>query len=185
MATNTTRQAQAPRRPEPGRKAQAADLEDTLETAPVMVPRARKSPEAVSAPVFVDASGRRRLWIRRAAVGVSGVLCAYGVAVALSFLGGPMPPGALLPIPGIPNGSAPKSSMASAGAAAKGATPSGRAGTTAAPGSALKTPSASSVPSAGLSPMPSASPSPTGHKPTVPPGQVSKSATPSATGHRH
>ena len=187
MATKATWQPGTRRAAGPAREAAAADMEDTLETAPVEAVDTLKAPEAVSAPVFVDASGRRRRWIRRAAVGLGGILCAYGVAVALSFLGGPMPPGALLPIPGLPGASAPKGATASPGVAARGATPTTSGGVlSTASGSALKTPTPSSAPTSGLSPLPSpsASPSPTARKPTVPPGQVVKSASPSASGHR-
>jgi len=137
-------------------------------------------PPTHAKPVFVDTTGKRRRWIRRGSVAVGTVLTAYGVVVALSFLGGPVPPNALLPLPGVPGATTPPGGAASPGAAAGGVTTtaSGQAGTAA-------TPRAGAGPSA--SPQPSGSGS-AGASPTstrrVPPGLAGKSASPgSGNGH--
>src|SRR3954452_2612961 len=53
--------------------------------------------EIVHSPVFVDASGRRRAWIARTVTAFSALCCGYVAVLAVGFLGGPVPPGALLP----------------------------------------------------------------------------------------
>ncbi|WP_370369741.1 hypothetical protein [Catenulispora sp. GP43] len=54
----------------------------------------------------MDASGRRRKLARRASLAAIAVLAGYGGLLAVSFAGGPIPPKALLPVPGIPSGKA-------------------------------------------------------------------------------
>jgi hypothetical protein len=78
-------------------------------------------PGPVAGPVFVDSSGRRRKLARRASLIAVAVLAGYVGLLAVSFAGGPIPPNALLPVPGIPAGrqQAPSSS-APAGAAPSG-----------------------------------------------------------------
>ena len=132
-------------------------------------------------PVFVDSSGKRRRWIRRGSVAVVTITTAYGVVVALSFLGGPVPPNALLPLPGIPGATTRPGGATSPAVAGGGA--SGSASSR--PGTA--TPRAGAGPSA--SPKPSASAS-AGASPSstrrVPPGLAGKSASPgSGNGHGH
>lgn len=61
---------------------------------------------APGAPIFVDASGRRRKVARRASLAAVAVLAAYAGLLAVSFAGGPIPPKVLLPVPGIPSGKA-------------------------------------------------------------------------------
>ena len=58
------------------------------------------------APIFVDASGRRRKLARRASMAAMAVLAGYAGLLAVSFAGGPIPPKVLLPVPGIPSGKA-------------------------------------------------------------------------------
>jgi len=137
-----------------------------------------------SAPVFVDATGRRRRWLRRAALAALAVTGAYTLAVGLSFLGGPVPPNALLPLVGVPaRSSAPSSTPAVPGSAAT------TRGATARPGgtATATSPVERALAASSTTPSPSASPSPsggaTGHRPTAPPGQVGKSATATASGH--
>jgi hypothetical protein len=57
--------------------------------------------------VFVDTTGRRRRWVRRGAIGGVTLVTAYGIVVALSFLGGPVSPNSLLPLPGLPGPTTP------------------------------------------------------------------------------
>lgn len=61
---------------------------------------------APSVPVFVDGSGRRRKNWRRLTIAVVAALCGYVCLLAVGFAGGPIPPAALLPIPGVPGNSA-------------------------------------------------------------------------------
>jgi hypothetical protein len=168
----TTEVVPGPRRPP------AHAREETAEFAATDVP--------APAPVFVDASGQRRRLIRRAAIGLLGLTCAYGVAVVLSFLGGPVPPNALLPLPGVPNAASsnPATPSKANAPAARGTGNAAHAG----PGSA-GTVTPGTGPSIGRSgapsplPSPSASPSPTAGR-RVPPGRVSKSASPGpSNGH--
>lgn len=58
-------------------------------------------PDDISA-VFVDSSGRRRRRFRMLGFIAGGVGVAYGVMLGLSFVGGPISPHALLPVPGVP-----------------------------------------------------------------------------------
>ncbi|WP_329122908.1 hypothetical protein [Streptomyces sp. NBC_01465] len=54
-------------------------------------------------PVFVDASGRRTRWSRRAGRGVAGVCATYGLALGLSVIGAaPFAPDAMFPFHGQP-----------------------------------------------------------------------------------
>jgi hypothetical protein len=147
-------------------------------------------PSSDAVPVFVDATGHRRRLIRRAAIGLLAVICAYGVAVVLSFLGGPVPPNALIPLPGVPH-SAPDSpaSPGTANSPTPGITGSathtgaGNAGG-GTPGS-VPTSARAGAPSPSSSLSPSASPSPTGNR-HVPPGHVGRSASPGpSSGHGH
>ena len=146
---------------------------------------------AAPVPVFVDATGRRGRLIRRGTIAMLGIIGAYGLAVVLSFLGGPVPPNALLPFPDLQ--SAAPSNPASAnpnGQASKGGANATHAGsgtggsTGAAPLSGPSgAPASSPAPSA--SPAASVSPSPTGNR-HVPPGHASRSASPGPTnGHGH
>jgi hypothetical protein len=57
---------------------------------------------SAAAPVFVDSSGQRRKLVRRLSIGVVGILGGYVCLIAMSFAGGPIPPGVLLPVPGLP-----------------------------------------------------------------------------------
>ncbi|NUR26630.1 MAG: hypothetical protein HOV83_12435 [Catenulispora sp.] len=73
-----------------------ADMVGTAETVGTADP----------SPVFVDGTGRRRKSWRRLTLVVVAALCGYAVLLGIGFAGGPIPPAALLPIPGVP-GNAP------------------------------------------------------------------------------
>lgn len=61
-------------------------------------------------PVFVDSSGRRRTWVKWA-LSVAAMLCfGYLVLLGWSFVGGPIKPGDLLPLPEALGGSRPERS---------------------------------------------------------------------------
>ncbi|HZP51797.1 hypothetical protein [Actinocrinis sp.] len=168
--------------------------ETTLAQAPVSEPRlaatgpVKTQPAATSPaepPVFVDSTGRRRLVIRRVAFGLLVGACAYGVLVVVSILGGPVPPNALLPLPGGQHGpvSAGKVTATPRTAATSSAT-APRAGTGAAPGAGTTTAAARAAASPTAAPAASLSPSPTASR-HQPPGLVGKSASPGASGHGH
>ncbi|QUQ65836.1 hypothetical protein [Kutzneria sp. CA-103260] len=53
-------------------------------------------------PVFVDPSGRRRRFLRRLAIAVCALFAAYVVLLCAALSGAPIPPSALLPLPGAP-----------------------------------------------------------------------------------
>jgi hypothetical protein len=135
-----------------------------------------------AAPVFVDASGKRRRWVRRGSIATVSVLTAYGIVVALSFLGGPVPPNALLPLPGVPGATTPPDGATSPAVAVGGAT-------TTASASAGRTPNLAGGAGSALSPKPSASASGSASPSSsrrVPPGLAGKSASPgSGNGHGH
>ena len=66
---------------------------------PSAAPDAGPLAHVTRSPVFVDASGRRRTWVTWA-LGLLAVACGcYAVLLGLSFLGGPLTPGDLLPLP--------------------------------------------------------------------------------------
>lgn len=151
------------------------------------------SASSESTPVFVDATGRRRRVIRGFAIALLGIVGAYGFAVVLSFLGGPVPPNALLPLPDPP--SAAVSTPAAHGnpnAATSHGSPTNTGSGNAAPGTAplsgqpgTSAPSVSPSTSASASAAASTSPSPTASR-HVPPGHVGRSASPGPTnGHGH
>lgn len=89
---------------------------------PALGPGSVPDPDPVAGPIFVDSSGRRRKLARRLSLVAVAVLAGYAGLLAVSFAGGPIPPNALLPVPGIPSGrqQAPSSS------APAGAVPSGK-----------------------------------------------------------
>ena len=162
-------------------------------TAPEPVPTHADAPTLASAadptstseltPVFVDTTGQRRRLIRRAAIALLAVACAYGIAVVLSFLGGPVPPNALLPIPDAPNAaSSNPASPANSNATPRVNSSTAQAGSGGGTG-AVPAPDSSNAASPSRPPSPSASPSPTGNR-HVPPGHVGKSASPGpSNGH--
>ena len=78
---------------------------------------------ASSSPVFVDSSGRRRKTWRRLTIAVVAALCGYTGLLAVGFAGGPIPPAALLPIPGVP-GNGPATTAPPAGKASDPSAPS-------------------------------------------------------------
>ncbi|MEY9910771.1 hypothetical protein ABIA35_007021 [Catenulispora sp. MAP12-49] len=140
-------------------------------------------------PIFVDASGRRRKLARRASLAAVVVLAGYGGLLAVSFAGGPIPPNALLPVPGIPSGKAQvPASSANAGPSAKpssgqdaapaaGSTdhrPGERATT---PGGALRQ-SAPPEPTPTTSEAPTQVPTPTGTSAATSPGNTHGNPTP-------
>jgi cytoskeletal protein RodZ len=53
-------------------------------------------------PVFVDPSGRRRRIVRRLAIAGCTLLATYAVLLCAALSGAPIPPSALLPLPGTP-----------------------------------------------------------------------------------
>jgi len=53
--------------------------------------------------IFVDRSGRRREWVTWALGLLAGACVGYVVMLVLSFMGGPITPRQLLPLPGIPH----------------------------------------------------------------------------------
>lgn len=77
---------------------------------------------APSSPVFVDGSGRRRKTWRRLTIGVVAALCGYACLLGIGFAGGPIPPAALLPIPGVP-GNGPATTAPPAGNASDPSSP--------------------------------------------------------------
>ena len=54
--------------------------------------------------IFVDPSGRRREWLTWALGLLAGACVGYVVMLVLSFMGGPITPHQLLPLPGMPDG---------------------------------------------------------------------------------
>jgi hypothetical protein len=135
---------------------------------------------ATAAPVFVDATGRRRRRVRRIAVGLLAGACAYGVMVLVSLLGGPVPPNALLPLPGSQRGpSSAVTATTQRPTSAATHADAGRTRSTPAPIVAAR-PAASPTTVASVAP----SPSPTASR-HQPPGLAGKTATPGATGHGH
>jgi hypothetical protein len=155
--------------------------------APDEVETDASAPEPKLAPVFVDATGRRGRLIRRATIAMLAVVGAYGVAVVLSFLGGPVPPNALLPFPNEPSAAAsnPASPTNPNAATSQGSTNGAHAGTgaTSPATGPLSGPSGASTSSPAASP--SASPSPTSNR-HIPPGHVGRTASPGpSNGHGH
>lgn len=148
-------------------------------------------PAQQNAPVFVDSTGRRRRLIRRAAIGLLGLVCAYGVLVVLSFLGGPPAPGEVLPMPGRP-AAAPGAGGASSAAGGTSAATTGHPPTSSAARTGQPTDSPSTLAPRGTVAAAPAPPAPTGspsagapgHRPTTPPAK-SPGNGPSATGHGH
>jgi hypothetical protein len=59
--------------------------------------------ELAHSPVFVDSTGRRRTWVTWTLGLVAGACVGYLALLALSFVGGPITPKQLLPLPGVPN----------------------------------------------------------------------------------
>jgi hypothetical protein len=53
-------------------------------------------------PVFVDPSGRRRRLVRRLAIAACALLATYTLLLCGALSGAPIPPSALLPLPGMP-----------------------------------------------------------------------------------
>lgn len=152
------------------------------ETTQTVAGTRTRPPEAQpeAGPVFVDASGQRRRRLRKGGIAIGAALTAYVIALALSFLGGPLPPNALLPLPGVPAGApsqgqdtsaAPGATTSSGTAATARAAGTSQAAASPQPGATTRTTGSASAPA----PMPSPSPSATVRKPTTPPGQVSKS----------
>ena len=141
-------------------------------------PTLAKGEPATASPVFVDSSGRRRKTWRRLTIAVVAALCGYACLLGIGFAGGPIPPAALLPIPGVPgNGpasSASPSSNAAAPSSAGAETSHGTTSGTAKDPAGLFPPRAeSSATSAAGSARTSAA------KPTAP--QPSSTASPSGT----
>jgi hypothetical protein len=153
------------------------------DTTTELLPRARSGhAESAAAPVFVDASGRRRRTARWMAVGALLVAAGYALMVIWSLLGGPVAPDNLMPfsapraaasstrpapsaVPSAAPHAAPNATSTH-GAAASAVAASRASASTAATGSAAATASASS--------------SATGHRPTSAPGKPTASPT---TGH--
>lgn len=153
-----------------------------------LLPRARAAaPEAAPAPVFVDATGRRRRLAHRLALGVFLAAAGYSLMVIWSLLGGPVSPDSLMPF------SAPHPTLSSAKPTAptlpsatapgdpSGSSTSARA-TTAAAGAGASSAAAAPSTTASSSPSASASASATGHRPTTAPGKPTASPT---NGHGH
>jgi len=60
--------------------------------------------EIARSTIFVDPSGRRREWVTWALGLLAGACVGYVVMLVLSFMGGPITPHQLLPLPGMPDG---------------------------------------------------------------------------------
>lgn len=142
-----------------------------------------------AAPIFVDATGRRGRLIRRGAIAMLAVVGAYAVAVVLSFLGGPVPPNALLPFPNEPSAAAsnpasPTNPNATTSQGSSNATHAGAGANSTSPGNG-PLPGPSGAASSSSAASPSVSPSPTASRRT-PPGHVGRTASPgSSNGHGH
>jgi hypothetical protein len=143
-------------------------------------------------PVFVDATGRRRRRIRTAGLIVLAAAGAYLVTLGLAFLGGPVPPAALLPINGVSgrqHGSNPPVVVGTAGPIPNSSQHSATGGSSRAPGVGGAGSPHTSPPPAGGSVSPSATPSaasasPSASRRPTPPGHVGKSGT-ANPGHGH
>ncbi len=146
---------------------------------------------APSAAVFVDASGRRRRLIRWLALCALALAGGYGVLIVISLLGGPVPPNALLPVPGVAGaatptgapGTTPATNGGSAGA--DGGPSSGAHGPRVRTSTSAAPPSPTAAASSPASAAPSAAPSPTGHRPTAQPSHGRTASPTSTPGHGH
>ncbi|MFI5954895.1 hypothetical protein [Cryptosporangium sp. NPDC051539] len=59
--------------------------------------------DIVSVPVFVDSTGKRGRRFRTLGFIGGGIAVAYSAMLGLSFVGGPLTPNSLLPLPGVPS----------------------------------------------------------------------------------
>lgn len=150
---------------------------------------------APSGPIFVDASGRRRKLARRASLAAVAVLAGYTGLLAVSFAGGPIPPNALLPVPGIPAGrqqapasTAPAGAVPSAKSSADHAAEAGRS-TTGASGHRVEprttTANGSVRQSAPSQPQPATSASTTASSPAAPPTPTGTTSAPPTPANTH
>jgi hypothetical protein len=149
-----------------------------------LLPRARAAePEAAPAPVFVDATGRRRRVAHRLTLGLFLAAVCYSLMVIWSLLGGPVSPDSLMPFSAPhPTHSGTKPTVSahpSTAAAGNPTTPFASAHATT-PMAGAGTSAGASAPSATASA--SASASATGHRPTAAPGKPTSSPT---NGHGH
>jgi hypothetical protein len=145
-------------------------------------------PDDIS-PVFVDSTGKRRRRFRMIGFIAGGVGVVYGVMLGLSFVGGPISPHALLPVPGVPTaavivtGPQPAGSMkpVSDGKVTRtsGAQPRTSAASTPKPGTSTTGKAVLVVGSGTPTPTPTA-PSPDAD-PTPSPSQTTASPTPTPT----
>lgn len=156
-----------------------------------LLPRARAAePEPAAAPVFVDASGRRRRLAHRIATSLFLAAAAYSLMVIWSLLGGPVSPDTLMPFsvppPVVSTARATPAASQTAGAVIS--VPSGSS--TSGAGTAAASPSDASprvtktaiTATASISASASTSASAAGHRPTAAPGKPTGSPT---NGHGH
>jgi len=150
-----------------------------------LLPRPRtEEPAPAAAPVFVDATGRRRRVAHRVVAAVSVAAGGYVLTVIWSLFGGPVAPDTLIPF------SAPHSAASTAASLAATARPSATAhapapAASSAPAAAHSTNAASAVATAPTR-VPSTAPSgagstTAGRRPTSAPGKP----TATANGHGH
>lgn len=161
--------------------------ESETEATTELLPRARAAdPEPAAAPVFVDASGRRRRVAHRLAVGAFLAAAGYSLMVIWSLLGGPVSPDSLMPFSAPhpatstarPTESAQPSATALAGTRNSSST-SGAGITDSAQTDASR---AATTASSTASVSASASTAGNGHRPTTAPGKSTASPT---NGHGH
>lgn len=160
-----------------------SEIDPNAPTELLPTPRAAQVP-APAAPVFVDASGRRRRMAHRVALAVFLAASVYALMVIWSLLGGPVSPNTLMPF-SAPHPAASTAASArpsaSADAGVRAAFPSASTQATRAAASAASSPTTTAASTPAPSASPSASAAATGHRPTSAPGKPSATA----PGHGH
>ncbi|MBW8486600.1 hypothetical protein [Actinomadura parmotrematis] len=149
-------------------------------------PEVLDSSTADPAPVFVDATGRRRRRLRLAGAVLGLACCGYAAMLGVSLAGGPVSPRVLLPLPGVPEKAAvgeagpkghrvaPSRPAAPPPARPAGAVPPAPAGRAPAPSTASAAPAARrAAPSSSAAPKPPPA--------ATPPPPAAPSASPSAS----
>jgi hypothetical protein len=132
-------------------------------------------PDVPDRPVFVDPSGRRRRLVRRLAIATCALLATYTLLLCAALSGAPIPPSALLPLPGMPDTVEPATTTDQPAAAAE----TTATGTHANPATANTTttlvirPTPTSQPTAVTTvPITSTAGNRNSHNPTTPPGRT-------------